>query len=123
LGFELLIFGGVMIETAYAMGTQGGGGQGGGIAVFLPLIFWLILWPIFGWSVARIAKVVGRDFALYFVLGLIPLVNLIALFSLGNQSTKRCPQCAEVIRKEAKKCRYCGHELDMGSSGVRAPLT
>ena len=33
----LLIFGGVMIETAYAMGT-GGGGEGGGIAAFLPLI-------------------------------------------------------------------------------------
>ena len=35
----LLIFGGLMIETAYAMGTGGGGsGQGGGIAAFLPLI-------------------------------------------------------------------------------------
>jgi preprotein translocase subunit YajC len=36
----LLIFGGVIFETAYAMGTGGGGGsgQGGGIAAFLPLI-------------------------------------------------------------------------------------
>jgi len=34
----LLIFGGVMVETAHAMGTGGGGQQGGGIAAFLPLI-------------------------------------------------------------------------------------
>ncbi len=34
----LLIFGGVMIETAYGMAGNGGGGQGGGIAAFLPLI-------------------------------------------------------------------------------------
>ena len=34
----LLVFGGVMVETAYAMGTGGGGQQGGGIAAFLPLI-------------------------------------------------------------------------------------
>jgi len=33
----LLIFGGVMIETAYGMAGNGGG-QGGGIAAFLPLI-------------------------------------------------------------------------------------
>ncbi len=34
-----LIFGGVMVETVYAMGQSGsGGGQGGGIAAFLPLI-------------------------------------------------------------------------------------
>ena len=41
--FEFLIFGGVMIETAYAMGTQGGGGQGGGIAAFLPFIAMIVI--------------------------------------------------------------------------------
>ncbi|MCK4428338.1 MAG: preprotein translocase subunit YajC [candidate division Zixibacteria bacterium] len=32
-----------MIETAYAMGTQGGGGQGGGIAAFLPFIAMIVI--------------------------------------------------------------------------------
>jgi preprotein translocase subunit YajC len=42
--FEFLIFGGVMIETAYAMGTQGGGGgQGGGIVAFLPFIAMIVI--------------------------------------------------------------------------------
>lgn len=40
----LLIFGGVMVETVYAMGQSGsGGGQGGGIAAFLPLILIVVV--------------------------------------------------------------------------------
>jgi preprotein translocase subunit YajC len=32
-----------MIETAYAMGTQGGGGQGGGIVAFLPFVAMIVI--------------------------------------------------------------------------------
>lgn len=32
-----------MIETAYAMGTQGGGGQGGGILTFLPFVAMIVI--------------------------------------------------------------------------------
>ena len=36
----------------------------------------------------------------------------------GSDERKPCPLCGEMIRKEARKCRYCGEEID---GGVREP--
>lgn len=33
----------------------------------------------------------------------------------GASGTKRCPWCAETIRSEAVKCRFCGAALEPGS--------
>ncbi len=27
--------------------------------------------------------------------------------------TKKCPACAEIIKLEAKKCHFCGKEMDL----------
>lgn len=34
------------------------------------------------------------------------------LVELLNQETKICSECAETIKLKAKKCRFCGEELD-----------
>ena len=33
------------------------------------------------------------------------------LFRWRRSSLKRCPYCAEFVRRDAKVCRYCGREI------------
>jgi len=28
-----------------------------------------------------------------------------------QEDMKKCPQCAEIVKKEARVCRFCGHEF------------
>jgi hypothetical protein len=88
------------------------------------LLFLLFVWFAFGIAGGLIMSNKGRSgcggFALGFFLGPIGLIIALVIGtdhrelerrSLQQGGTRKCPTCAELVRVEASKCRYCGSEL------------
>ncbi len=69
---------------------------------------WILLCMACGW----VASNYERDFWSYFFLAffLSPLVGFIVVLSKGKTG-KKCSQCAELVKQDAKVCRYCGYSF------------
>lgn len=79
----------------------------------------LISSAIMGYFTARLAKEKGYNFKLWFVVGFIcdiPALIYMAVvckkIDCNNITEKECPDCKELIKEKATKCRYCGHEFN-----------
>lgn len=89
-----------------------------------------ILWIALAVLVAYCAVQKGRSVVGWFFLGLVfPIISLIVLWILNpigfddeksreiaskfgvSARYRKCPACAEVVLKEAVKCRYCQSDL------------
>ena len=84
----------------------------------------LIIWLLFGVAAGMVLSNKGRSgcggFALGFLLGPIGLIIALVMQpdtqemeqrTLSQGEMRKCPECAELIRREARKCRFCGSEV------------
>jgi hypothetical protein len=94
---------------------------------------YIILWIALSFVAAAIAAGKGRSGLGFLILSLVfsPLVGVTAAVvahpneraldeeRLSTGKFKKCVHCAEVIKSEARVCKYCGRDVD-GESPTRA---
>lgn len=96
-------------------------------------IFILILWILLGAIPPKIAadRGIAGSSALWWIGGMLlfifalpvallmkPDPNLVEKKAVDSGGSKKCPQCAELVKNNANKCRFCGHDFPQIAPGI-----
>ncbi len=92
-----------------------------------------IFWLVFSVVVAIGAAGRGRHGPGWFLLSISPLLAFLLLMMLPSRSKsagapetqelRKCPACAELILREAKKCKHCGSDVEPVAPAKEASVT
>ena len=84
------------------------------------MLEYVLICGVFGAAASLVAHGKARNalgwFAAGFLLGPFSLIVAALPLALKEGQTKRCGQCAEVIRHQAQICRHCGFPPHLLSS-------
>lgn len=81
----------------------------------------LLFWVLCGIAAAMVASQKGKNGCGWFLLGFLlgPFGLIFALISgkeAPAENERKCPYCAEFIKKEAVVCKHCGRDLPSENS-------
>lgn len=77
------------------------------------ILFSIIMWTVLSIAVASVAKSkFDRNYTGWLLVSFFtsPLIGIVALLLAGTNG-KKCPECAETIKLDAKVCKHCGYKF------------
>lgn len=89
---------------------------------------YIILPVLIGLIPAAIARSKGRSFIGWWLYGALIFIvalphSILAQSKLENiearqlgEGMKKCPECAELVKRDARVCRFCGHSFSSTAS-------
>lgn len=90
------------------------------------LLYVILIDVVLGVVPAMIADKKGYSFLLWYLFGLLLfIVALPIILLLDPVNQKKCPECAELVKPDAARCRFCGHQFGVATKArvglIRCP--